>query len=279
MPHWGIESIWEYNGLIMNDREEYNSYLFDQISGFRAPGIREDRSANPTDHGDRANTNPLLDGKNIVIDGRIRARNWTILEQMTDAMYQAFGVLEELPLLAYPRPGWPYEKPTVQIYCRVSSFPDIVDSQPNEKYERPFQLTLHASNPRIISPVLKVSSGHVPLDPGGPSYNEVFIECLNEGQFTAQADIHVTAAGENPYVEIVGFESLYNFQFNANIPDIDDVAIAYTNGRRAVLNGNNNRSIIGGGSKWIHIPPGLQQVRFYGLQLAFIQIKWNDTWM
>lgn len=107
---WGKESLFKINSptwgdLIINDRSSVNRHHIDTIDGlFSDPDIREQREANPNEHGElRIGNEGLLGGKTIVIRGRTIAQDMLALRMMQRQMRRVTNELlgVEKPLYIY----------------------------------------------------------------------------------------------------------------------------------------------------------------------------------
>lgn len=96
----GLEAVWEFNGLIMNDRRRPDRFFIESIDGIDDADVRDDREDNPDRDGDTP-FNPLYGGRTITITGQVEAGSMNKLRAMSQAIRTAFIDLSvDLPLLA-----------------------------------------------------------------------------------------------------------------------------------------------------------------------------------
>lgn len=143
----GIDAIFGYNGLVMNNRQWADSILITGIDGFSDPDIRDDREVNPQDHGETA-FESWYGGRTIVLKGYIRTFTLDKLRDMESAIKSAFMSLEEKPLVIQGRTL----PTTVQIWCKKNAPMQWSEEQTRDDcFKRDFMITLRASNPRFFS--------------------------------------------------------------------------------------------------------------------------------
>lgn len=148
----GIEAVLEYNGIYLNNRSWIDTYLVTSIDGLGDADIRDDRDVNPQAHGETY-FKAFYGGRTVVLSGKIRAFTLSKLRDMTQGLRQAFANLDhEKPL--YFHAGNPDY--TAVLYCKKAAPLSLNESQntPNH-FERDFQVTLRASNPRFLSKTAK----------------------------------------------------------------------------------------------------------------------------
>jgi hypothetical protein len=143
----GVESVFEYNGALLNVRDWYDTFIITSIDGLGDADVRDSRDVNPGRHGETY-FNAYYGGRTIVISGKIRAFSLSKLRDMQQGLKQIFGNLsQESPL--YIRTG--DINRDVFIYCKKSAPIAMAEAQTNFEYTREFQITLRASNPRFLS--------------------------------------------------------------------------------------------------------------------------------
>lgn len=170
----GVENVWEFNGLQLNDRQVADRYLIKEIDVSQMD-FRDSRAPLPASHGELP-YNLLIGGRTITITGTAYAGNLSKLRDMLEDLRQAFWSSTELPL--YCRRGSLGGTDTF-INCRPSAAVAIRDAQRNQSYERDFQITLRASNPRFLSTTLKSTT----IVAAGGGVNGT---CTNAGNFPAE---------------------------------------------------------------------------------------------
>jgi hypothetical protein len=144
----GIESVIEYNGLYLNVRDWIDTYLVTTIGGLDDADIRDNRDVNPGFHGETA-FQSFYGGRTITLTGKVYCKSLFKLRDMQQALRQAFAQLDdELPLIfRTPDPSL-----DMMIYAKKSQPIQMADEQRTANhFERAFQITLRASNPRFVS--------------------------------------------------------------------------------------------------------------------------------
>lgn len=146
----GVEAIFEYNGIVMNDRRLVDTFLVTQIDGFDDADVRDTRDLNPGQHGETPG-NSFYGGRTIVLSGKITTRTISKMRDMQQGLRQAFAdISKELPLIIRTQDP----NKDLMINCKKQMtirMPEAQDT-PNE-FRRSFQITLRASNPRFLSVV------------------------------------------------------------------------------------------------------------------------------
>jgi hypothetical protein len=176
----GVEAVYGYNGLVINDRNVVDQYVVKEIGGFGLPELRDNREPNPTDHGETP-FDPLWSGRVITMSINVRSKTLDKLRDMEQALRQAFTSLDELPLTMHT--GDPYSD--VYTNCRIVSL-DKKESQDGMWFRRDFMLTLRASDPRILSFVRH-------LEQEGPPRN-IINRSINPSAETTSAILGFTAS-------------------------------------------------------------------------------------
>lgn len=144
----GIESVLEFNGIFLNNRAWVDTYLVTQINGIDDADVRDQREANPGRHGETPFPS-YYGGRTIVLQGKIVAHTIWKLRDMEQALRKAFADLsQEYPLIFRTNDA----DTDMMIFCKKSSPIQMPDEQKTSTgFERPFQITLRASNPRFVS--------------------------------------------------------------------------------------------------------------------------------
>ena len=144
---FGVEGVFEYDGLTLNNRRWIDTYLITSIDGLSDADIRDTREVNPGRHGETAFA-AYYGGRTIVLTGRIRAHTILKLRDMQQALRQTFAEIgEEKPLIISTGNALQ----AVQIHCKKSQPIAMSEVQSDFTHRRDFQLTLRASNPRFVS--------------------------------------------------------------------------------------------------------------------------------
>lgn len=93
----GLETIIQYNDLLLNDRRYADRYLVTEITGLDDADVRDSREDNPESDGENA-YNSFYSGRTVTIKGEIQAGSIDRLRQMQFDLKQAFNTLEESEL-------------------------------------------------------------------------------------------------------------------------------------------------------------------------------------
>lgn len=196
----GVESIYRYNGLLLNDKSTVDKYRILRIEGLSDADVRDQREVNPSRHGETALTS-LYGGRTIAMMGRIEA--WTLakLRDMVMALKIACAPLVESPLLVLTAQGFARDH---QINCRKVQPLQITEEQVNQWFYRDFLLTLRASSSRIVSRQLFTTSTTFT---GSSAPGETVMSVGNGGTFPAQPMIVLRGPMVNPSVGVLTWDS------------------------------------------------------------------------
>jgi len=181
----GIEAIIEYNGLYMNVRDWVDTYIVNAIGGTDDADVRDNREVNPGYHGETPFPG-YYGGRTITLGGKITTRTIFKLRDMQTALRQAFSQLSnDLPLI--------FRGPTpdldLMVFCRKSAPIQMAEAQTTlNHFERPFLVTLRASNPRFVSSLRKWTEKQFPA----ATFDDIAFTLINEGNFEAQPDVELT---------------------------------------------------------------------------------------
>lgn len=151
---YGVECLFEYNGLILNDRSVIDKYRIIRIEGLDDADVRDSRENNPSEHGETA-YQAFYGGRTIILEGRVEAYELHKLRDMQEALRTAFNELEEKPLV------FNRQNATLDhfIECRKSQKIQWSEEQRHlNHFFRDFQITLRASNPRFRRSQLKTAT-------------------------------------------------------------------------------------------------------------------------
>jgi hypothetical protein len=144
----GLEATLEFNGLYFHDRKVVDKYRVKLMDGLQGADIRDNREANPSDHGETPFDN-YLGGRTILITGTVEAHNIGKLRDMQQALRTAMYSMTERPLIFHVGSI----QRDVQIYCRLSDKISMPEKQDDNRPFREFSMTLHATDPRFRSVV------------------------------------------------------------------------------------------------------------------------------
>lgn len=144
----GIESLLEYRGLTLNNRQWADTFVVEEIDGLADADIRDDREVNPSQHGETA-FDALYGGRTIVMTGFIRAFRLDKLNDMRQALREAFmDISQESPLIFHTADP----DNDIQIYCKKIAPIAMKDVQQDQNiFKRAFMVSVRASNPRFTS--------------------------------------------------------------------------------------------------------------------------------
>jgi hypothetical protein len=142
----GIEAIFSYNGLIMNDRSVFDKYRVMSIDGLADPDVRDNREDKPGEDGEDA-YDSYYGGRTLVLQVRVEAYELKKLRDMEEALRTAFATMEEKPLYFLTE----LQNSNHYIMCKKSAAltkEENVESL-NFRHFRDWQITLRASDPRF----------------------------------------------------------------------------------------------------------------------------------
>ena len=142
----GIEAIFSYNGLIMNDLSVFDKYRVMSIDGIADPDIRDNREDKPGEDGEDS-YNSYYSGRTIVLRVRVEAYELKKLRDMEEALRTAFANMEEKPLYFLT------ESPEKNHYIMCKKSASLTKEEDvenlNFRHFREWQITLRASDPRF----------------------------------------------------------------------------------------------------------------------------------
>ena len=143
----GLECRFQYNNLVMHDRQYIDKIRITKIDGLQDAEVRDSRDVNPADHGETP-FEAWYGGRTITFEGRIEAFNVNKLRDMQQAFRFAFSGLKENPLYFLKASAISYGGEDIRINCRKYSAIQMSEQQSNgSNLYRDFQLTLRASKP------------------------------------------------------------------------------------------------------------------------------------
>src|SRR5687767_15110427 len=68
----GLEAVFKYGDLVLNDRTKIDKYRITQIDGLDDPDVRDSRDVNPGSHGETPHA-AFYGGRTLALNGRIEA--------------------------------------------------------------------------------------------------------------------------------------------------------------------------------------------------------------
>src|SRR3954447_22819328 len=192
----GIESIIEYrsaNPVYLNVADWIDTSLVTSINGLDGADLRLNALPNPGDHGETPG-DPLFGGRTLVLSGKQYAQTIWKLRDMQQGIRSSFmEIKREYPLIFHAL----NPEDDLMVVCKLADKIAIVDQQTTRnEFQRDFQITLRASNPRFISVVRRVYEFTQVV----ASYNNIALTLQNAGNFEAQTTIELTGPMTNPTV-------------------------------------------------------------------------------
>lgn len=164
----GLEAIFSYNGLIMNDLSVFDKYRVMGIDGLGDPDIRDTREDKPGEDGEDA-YDSYYSGRTIVLQVRVEAYEIKKLRDMEEALRNAFVNMSEKPLYFLSVNS----EQDHYIMCKKSSSLTKTESVEslNFRHFRDWQITLRASDPRFYRTNEKITSSLINSEPElNPAY-------------------------------------------------------------------------------------------------------------
>src|SRR4051794_27465818 len=181
----GVEAVIEFNGLYMNVREWIDTYLITNIGGLDDADVRDSREVNPGYHGEQV-FKGYYGGRTLTFAGKIYTKTLAKLRDMQMGLRAAFADLDnEYPLI------FRASDPTLdmQILCRKSQAIQMAEEQRTANhFERAFQVTVRASNPRFLSVITNRSN----IIFSSASFNGIVFSPTNNGNFPSLPSIELT---------------------------------------------------------------------------------------
>lgn len=263
----GVESIFEYNGLVMNRRDWWDTFIITDIDGLDDADVRDVRENRPNDHGEVA-MNSYYGGRSIVISGRIRAFSLKKMRDLTQSLRGAFGDLGTHDLII--RSGNPLTD--VHIPCRKSQKLVIKEAQNNYKFERDFQITLRAPSPFILSTVESFL---------GNAINTPTSVMINRGNYQANTRIKIFGPVTDP--AIVNYANGKTMMLTVHIPAGEVWEVDSAKGTvRDLTNGTNAYQFVNIASEWVTTEIGENNFIVIGSGTGAgsrYEAYWHDTWI
>lgn len=265
----GLESYFEYNGLLLNNKKNIDTYLILNVDGLADADVRDQRQVNPNYHGETA-FNAWYGGRTIALSGRIRAHNVKKLRDMQEALKLSFGVLQELPLIISSN----FTTYPIEIKCRKLQPIVMAETQQNRMFTRDFLITLRASDPRFRSLFQTVYEA----TKIGAAFNPLVV--VNKGNHRAQPII--TIEGPISGAELTNQNNQEKISFSSSIPE--DTIIIIDILKRTIKDqyGENQFHLLGVDSDWLEITPGENILELTGTGISTATnwgISFQDTWL
>jgi hypothetical protein len=192
----GIESIIEYrsaNPIYLNVVDWVDTFIVISINGLDGADLRLSALPNPGDHGETPG-DPLWGGRTLVLTGKQYANTIWKLRDMQQGIRAAFmEIKREYPLIFHALDP----ADDLMVMCKLADKIAIVDQQTTKNdFQRDFQITLRASNPRFLGAVRRVYE----FTQAVASYNNIALTLQQSGNFEAQTTIELTGPMTNPTV-------------------------------------------------------------------------------
>lgn len=256
----GLDGFYQYNGLMMNFRDWIDTYLFRQIDGLDDAEVRNSANPNPGEHGETPG-NAYYSGRTITLNGEIRYMHYPKMLDMRDALRAAFSEIQKEQQLWIRHPSGDTTLDRI-VYCRKQGKLEMASMS---QRAQTFQITLRASNPRILSYQLhavSINAGEtITLINTGNIYAQPRIRFFGEGVLTRtvgdeQQRMTMTGVALGGYIEI-------------------DTSRRY---RRVINdNGDNAYNNLLDTSEYITLEPGENEIEFEGNET--VMIAWRDSWV
>ncbi len=265
----GVEAVYEYNGLVLNDRSLIDTYLILGIDGFADADIRDQRQVNPNYHGETA-FNAWYGGRTIALTGRIRAHEIKKLRDMQEALKLSFGGLQEVPL----RIASNFTNQQIEIACRKSQPIAMTEVQQNFMFTRDFLVTLRAADPRFRSVTQSVYTGNNL----GTAFEQLVV--INQGNHRAQPIISIGGPITNPMIVNTSNDEVLKFEGTVATNEVLTIDIL----KRTIRDQdeNNKFSILDVSSDWLELTPGENVLEITGTGItasASFSIKFQHSWL
>lgn len=249
----GIESVIEFNRLYLNVREWVDTYLVTTVGGLDDADIRDVREVNPGYHGETAFIS-YYGGRTITLNGKVITRTLFKLRDMQQALRKAFVRLDtEIPLIFRgPSPELDF-----MIYCKKSQAIQMADEQRTANhFERPFLITLRASNPRFVSSITEWQEKSFP----GATFDAIGMTLNNNGNYPAQPEIELT--GPFTTLAFVNEANNHYMALTAAVPTGEKWLIDIMRRRMYRRSDNANRFMyFDVASDWMELEPEVNSIR------------------
>lgn len=275
----GVESIFQYGNLVLNDRSLVDTYIIKEIGGFDDADVRDSRELSPQTHGEHV-FDSWYGGRTITLSGTIRAYNIHKLRDMQEALRYEFSSLEDKELRIYSPyntvqhhlyPG-EMEAPAVEIMCRKSQPIQMREAQQNFGFTRDFLITLRAYKPIFTSIYQEQLSGVI----SSPSQ----IQVTNIGNFYSEPIFML--GGPRTNVTIQNSTTGEAIVIVGTIPLGATWTLNVANRTFVDQTGANKFSTLDVSSQWVKIVPGINDIisTFSGGTGATTgTIIWKHAWI
>src|SRR3954451_17804543 len=177
----GIESIIEYrsaNPVYLNVADWIDTFLVTSINGLDGADLRLNAQPNPGEHGETPG-DPLFGGRTVVLGGKQYAQTVWKLRDMQQGLRASFmEIKREYPLIFHAL----NPEDDLMVMCKLADKINIPDQQTTRNdFQRDFQITLRASNPRFLGAIRRVYD----FTQAVGSYDNIALILQNQGNFEA----------------------------------------------------------------------------------------------
>lgn len=253
----GVESVYQYNGLTMNDLTTFDRIRISRIEGLGDADVRDQRELHPSRHGEEELV-ALYGGRTVVLTGRIESYTLNKLRDMQMALREAFAPLVSSPLLVLTGRGFARDH---IINCRKVQPIQMTEEQKDFQFFRDFMITLRAPDPRILSrEIITSSTDFASASVAGDSV----LQPANRGNFTSLPVIVITGPVVNPQVAVQQWEGGAALKLTATLASGEERWIDTATRRIYDQDGNSRFGEFILGSSWLELPPGTSDFNFWG---------------
>lgn len=273
----GVEAVFKYSDLILNDRTTVDKIRVTKISGLDDADVRDSRDDNVQDDGETVYPG-FYGGRTLVFEGSIEAYTLNKLRDMELAMRSAFiDIRQEKPLHFLTGDG----ELDHFINCKKSAKLNMDDEQKTDVgFFRDFQVTVRASDPRFYKRRSKVEW----VDP--QVVREITVD--NTGNYQTKAVVKAQGPITDFEIRVGATEMLEEqfFRLKAGV-DIAEENSYLINGRnKTVTNkiGKNLFQHVDVDSDWLTIQPGPNTFFFgdgttVGSTGSYVRVSFQDAYL
>lgn len=217
----GVEALFQFNGIVLNDRSVLDKYRVKSIDGLDDPDIRDTRENKPNDDGEDAYTSNYA-GRTIVINLTIEAFSLNKLRDMEEALRTAFSdIKEEKPLYFVTSDSKNDHYIMVKKSQKMQKQEDITQYQ--GRFFRDWQITLRASDPRFrrnrsksLSTMVNISNPD--LNPSSGFNTSALSSGYNiGGNFLSSAFVGTSSISSNRFNVTNFSEMLFGYKLESNV--------------------------------------------------------------
>lgn len=265
----GVESLFEFNGLLLNQRKWWDTYIVTDIDGLDDADVRDARDTNPAAHGETA-FDSYYGGRTIVLSGKIRAYSLGKLRDLEQALRAALGDLQEHLLTVRGASA----SQDVVLYCKKYQKLTIKETQTDFRYMRDFQISLRASDPFMMSYLEHYAPVTLAASPGT-------VAILNNGNFDARPRYRIIGPITNPVI----LNSTTGKQITINGSVAAGAFLEIDVRRKTIVDqsGANKFGMLDVTSDWATLTPGSNSLQLSGTGITggttAFQVFWRDTWV